>query len=230
MPFSQYVEPVAVARSPGDGHEGSKITKPKGRQLRRKLFIIPLIALASLAAGPGVARPQHLGREAGGQFDNSRKDPLEESRAHGAWENTSRYLDERTLGEIESFERQCLGEINRLRIAHRLSPLQWSAELLAVARGYSRRMAEEGFFSHTDPEGKSTQERLKEAGIKWSSLAENIASSSGWVNPVAVSVHGWMDSSGHRSNILNANFNETAVGVWINEKGAVYFTEIFLKR
>ena len=132
--------------------------------------------------------------------------------------------------EIESLEQQCLSEINRLRRAYRLSPLEFNQELLPVARGYSRRMAEEGFFSHTDPEGRSTRHRLNVAGIRWRALAENIASERGWINPVAVTVHGWMDSAGHRSNILSADFDQTAVGAWISENGAVYFTQIFMRR
>ena len=132
--------------------------------------------------------------------------------------------------EIESLELQCLSEINRLRRAYRLAPLEFNQELLPVARRYSRRMAEEGFFSHTDPEGRSTNHRLNVAGIRWRALAENIASERGWVNPVAVTVHGWMDSAGHRSNILSADFDQTAVGAWISESGAVYFTQIFIRR
>ena len=132
--------------------------------------------------------------------------------------------------EIEALERQCLSEINRLRRAYRLGPLEFNQELLPVARSYSRRMAEEGFFSHTDPEGRGTSHRLNIAGVRWRALAENIASERGYVNPVAVSVHGWMDSDGHRSNILNAGFDQTAVGVWIGENGSVYFTQIFIKR
>jgi uncharacterized protein YkwD len=127
-------------------------------------------------------------------------------------------------------ERRCFDEINRVRQGHRLAPLEYSKELLAVARGHSRRMSEEGFFSHTDPEGLSTLERVNRAGIKWRSVAENIASSSGYTNPVAISMHGWMNSAGHRRNILNPDFTMTAVGVWISATGAVYFTEIFLKR
>jgi uncharacterized protein YkwD len=91
-------------------------------------------------------------------------------------------------------------------------------------------MSEDGFFSHTDPEGLSTRERVNRAGIKWKAVAENIATSSGYSNPVAVSMHGWMDSAGHRSNILSQHFNLTAIGVSISATGAVYFTEIFLKR
>ena len=132
--------------------------------------------------------------------------------------------------EIEGLERACLSEINRLRRAYHLAPLEFNQELLPVARAYSRRMAEEGFFSHTDPEGRGTRDRLSTARISWRAFAENIASERGWVNPVAVSVHGWMESDGHRSNILNSQFDQTAVGAWIREDESVYFTQIFIKR
>ena len=134
------------------------------------------------------------------------------------------------LPDVEALEHRCLNEINRVRRAHRLAPLEHSKELLLVARNHSRRMSEEGFFSHTDPDGFSIKERVNRAGIKWKAVAENIASSRGYSNPVAVSMHGWMESEGHRSNILNQYFNLTAVGVWISATGAVYFTEIFVKR
>ena len=139
-------------------------------------------------------------------------------------------VDAPLSGEIEVLERQCLSEINRLRRAYHLTPLEFSRELLPVARTYSRRMAEEGFFAHTDPEGRGTHDRLNSAGIRWRALAENIASERGWVNPVAVSLHGWMNSAGHRSNILSAEFDQTAVGAWISDNGAVYFTQIFIRR
>ena len=136
----------------------------------------------------------------------------------------------RSSTEIEVLEQACLTEINRLRRAYHLSALQLNRDLLPVAREYSRRMAEEGFFSHTDPEGRSTRDRLSVARIVWTAFAENIASERGWVNPVAVSVHGWMESDGHRRNILNSQFDQTAVGAWISEDESVYFTQIFIKR
>ena len=165
------------------------------------------------------------GRSRGKNDSNSSR-----SRVNSDEKDAKPSADDALPTEMEALERQCLSEINRLRRAYRLAPLEFYKELLPVARSYSRRMAEEGFFSHTDPEGRSTRERLSVAGIRWSALAENIASERGWVNPVAVSVHGWMDSEGHRSNILNAAFNQTAVGAWISDSGSVYFTQIFIRR
>ena len=132
--------------------------------------------------------------------------------------------------DIESLEQQCLDEVNRVRRRSRLAPLELDEGLLSVARNYSRRMAEEHFFSHTDPEGFTVRERVDSADIKWRMVGENLAYSSGYVNPVAASLHGWMESPGHRKNLLDPDFSLTAIGVWIGSDGTVYFTEIFLKQ
>jgi uncharacterized protein YkwD len=120
--------------------------------------------------------------------------------------------------------------VNRVRRKNGLQRLVLLEELLPVAREYSRRMAEQNFFSHNDPEGRSVRERVDEAEIKWRMVGENLAYSNGYVNPVAASLHGWMGSPGHRANILEPNFSLTAIGVWIKGDGTVYFTEIFLRQ
>jgi len=91
-------------------------------------------------------------------------------------------------------------------------------------------MAEEGFFSHVDPEGIDVRQRLEKARIKWLMVGENLSYSNGYVNPVATSLRGWMDSPGHRHNILEGRYNASAIGVWIAADGTVYFTEIFLRK
>jgi uncharacterized protein YkwD len=103
-------------------------------------------------------------------------------------------------------------------------------DLLEVARAYSRRMAEERFFAHEDPEGRTVRQRVDRAGIKWQMIGENLAYSNGYLSPVAASLHGWMESEPHRRNMLDPGYTDTAIGVWISSDGTVYFTEIFLKR
>jgi uncharacterized protein YkwD len=142
----------------------------------------------------------------------------------------SHAIDERRLREIETLEQQCLDEVNRLRQANGLRPFGFDRELLPVARDYSRRMAEEKFFSHVDPEGKTVKQRIERASIRWRMVGENLAYSNGFINPVAASLHSWMESPGHRDNILDPDFELSAVGVWISANGTVYFTEIFLKK
>ena len=132
------------------------------------------------------------------------------------------------LGEIEALEMQCFNEVNRLRVAHGLNPLAFNEGLQRVARDYSRRMAEEKFFSHNDPGGNTVRERVSNVHIRWRVLGENLAYSNGYINPVAVSLTGWMDSPGHRRNLLDQMWRQTAIGVWISANGTVYFTEIFM--
>jgi len=134
------------------------------------------------------------------------------------------------LGEIASLERQCFNEVNRMRRAHGLVALQFSDELLDVARHYSRRMAEENFFAHGDPDGHTVRERIELANIRWRMVGENLAYSNGYINPVAASMRGWMDSPGHRRNLLEPGWRQTAIGAWISTDGTVYFTEIFLTK
>lgn len=146
-------------------------------------------------------------------------------------ENESRArVPSHRIREIESLEQQCLDEVNRLRRRSGLSRLTFYEDLLPLARDYSRRMAEQNFFSHNDPDGLTVRERVEGADIKWRMVGENLAYSNGYVNPVAASIHGWMDSPGHRRNILDPEFSLTAIGVWIKPDGTVYFTEIFLKQ
>jgi len=117
-----------------------------------------------------------------------------------------------------------------VRLARRLPPLNFYDDLLSVARDYSRRMAEQHFFAHKDPDGRTVRERVDEAYIKWRLVGENLSYSKGYINPVAASVSGWMESPGHRRNILDPDYNLTAIGAWIAPDGTVYFTEIFIKQ
>jgi uncharacterized protein YkwD len=109
------------------------------------------------------------------------------------------------LSEIEFLERYCLEEVNRARMNHQLPALKLSDHLLVIARKFSRRMAEEGFFSHTDPEGRTVKDRTMESGIKFTRISENLLWIRGYLNPVP-----------------------PAIERWIARDGTVYFTEIFI--
>jgi len=210
--------------------------------MRRKLgpsliLAAALLVLAPFAAqrvcsqqGAGVAGE---GRTTRGSASSSRaatpRSPSLGSADSPDDESTPR-ISSRRIREIESLEQQCLDEVNKVRHARRLRPLNFSEELLSVARGYSRRMAEQHFFSHNDPEGRTVRERVDEADIRWRIVGENLAYSNGYLNPVAASLRGWMESPGHRRNILEPDYNVTAIGAWIAPDGTVYFTEIFIKQ
>jgi uncharacterized protein YkwD len=82
--------------------------------------------------------------------------------------------------------------------------------LTVAARGHSTDMANRGYFSHTTPEGVTFDQRITNAGYHWSGAAENIAK--GQDTPAAV-MDSWMNSAGHRANILNCGYKHIGVGL-----------------
>jgi uncharacterized protein YkwD len=136
---------------------------------------------------------------------------------------------EYALSELEFVEGYCFKEVNRQREAQNLAPLIFAPELLPLARGYSRRQAEEEFFSHIDPQGRTTENRIREAGIKFLVIGENLSQAKGYLDPVPDVVQQWMSSPPHRINILNIEYQYAAVGVWVKDK-TFFFTEIFLTK
>ncbi len=215
--------------------QATKADEPKPRNLAFaawRLLIVPVILLLAVGSFilPAIARQSDRVLSDRSRSD-ARSAPDDRARRVRPYteEDIKATIDPRKLEEIESLEEQCFRAVNRQREARGLKPFEFSENLLLVARQYSRWMAEEKFFSHTDPHGNTVKQRVEEAGIQWRMLGENLAYSNGYVNPVAMSMLGWMDSPPHRRNILDPNFRDTAIGVWIGKDGTVYFTEIFLK-
>lgn len=201
-------------------------------------LIVTLLALAA-AAYPRQNEDHSSERGQGTQKPPARMDRARAERQPRATDDDGRnvYTDDdllarekhdSQLSEVEALEMQCFNEVNRIRVGHRLEPLAFNESLLRIAREYSRRMAEENFFSHNDPEGRTVRERVTEANIRWRVLGENLSYSNGYVNPVAVSMTGWLNSAPHRRNLLDHSWRQTAIGAWISANGTVYFTEIFL--
>jgi uncharacterized protein YkwD len=130
-----------------------------------------------------------------------------------------------TTAQMESQIRQ---QINQIRQQQGLSPLRENEKLAQVARQYSKRMAAEKFFSHTSPSGDTIVQRVQAADIFYLMLGENLFRSSNITQPVPVAVKGWMDSPGHRANILRSEYRETGIGVWRNGND-YYVTQLFLR-
>jgi uncharacterized protein YkwD len=120
--------------------------------------------------------------------------------------------------------------INDERVVAGCAPLQVNSKLVAAAQGHSEDMAINDFFSHTGSDGSSFVNRIEAQGYSWSTGGENIAAGYG---TAAAAVNGWMNSSGHRANILNCNYQETGVGYYYlaNDTGSVnynrYWTQVF---
>ncbi|MDX8046428.1 CAP domain-containing protein [Gracilibacillus sp. S3-1-1] len=118
---------------------------------------------------------------------------------------------------ISEFEQQVVELTNEERQKHGLSDLQIDKELSKVARTKSEDMASRGYFSHNSPTYGSPFDMIQQSGINYRTAGENIAK--GQRTPAQV-VDAWMNSEGHRANILNENF--THIGVGYVEQGNIW--------
>ncbi|MEU1368387.1 sigma-70 family RNA polymerase sigma factor [Streptomyces sp. NPDC005803] len=105
---------------------------------------------------------------------------------------------------------QVVALANKERAAAGCGPLQEDAQLTDAAQRHSDDMAARGFFAHTNPDGADPGRRVTDSGYRWSTYGENIAA--GQQTPEAV-MRSWMNSPGHRANILNCSFKDIGVGV-----------------
>lgn len=108
-----------------------------------------------------------------------------------------------------------------------LSPLKLNWELSRVARVKSQDMSDKNYFSHNSPTFGSTFSLIGKYGIVYSAAGENIAY--GYSTPASV-MSGWMNSPGHRANILGRQYNQIGVGMVKNSKGQIYWTQVFIKQ
>lgn len=124
------------------------------------------------------------------------------------------------VGQATQFEQEVLRLTNKKRLAHGLEPLRFDKKLFEVARMKSKDMDDYDYFDHNSPNYGSPFEMMKKFGIHYQSAGENIAL--GYGSPEAV-VNGWMNSPGHRANILNESFTHLGVGF-----SNYYWTQMFI--
>ncbi|MGY1438269.1 CAP domain-containing protein [Streptomyces reniochalinae] len=119
-------------------------------------------------------------------------------------------------------EQEVLTLVNQERAKAGCRPVKADGDLAALAGGYSADMARRGFFSHTSPDGKSPWDRAEAAGVT-DLGGENIAR--GQANARSV-MDSWMNSPGHRANILNCDYRTLGVGAHFAE-GGPWWTQDF---
>ena len=124
-------------------------------------------------------------------------------------------------------EKEVLALVNSVRAENGLNALSWAEDVANVARAHSSDMINRSFFSHTNPDGLSPFDRLRNSGISCGTAAENIAYGQRSASEV---MNSWMNSSGHRANILNKNVTEIGVGAIKNKNGTIYWTQMFISR
>lgn len=123
---------------------------------------------------------------------------------------------------VAAYEQEVVQLVNAERARYGLSALTIRADLCRYARVKSQDMQQSGYFSHTSPNYGSPFDMMKSFGITYSTVGENIAM--GYDSPEAV-VNAWMNSEGHRANILSSSYTQIGVG-YVAEGG--YWTQWFV--
>lgn len=121
-----------------------------------------------------------------------------------------------------SFAKQVVELVNKERSKAGLNALSIDENIETAAMVRSREI--EKSFSHTRPNGSSFSTALSESGVKFMGAGENIAW--GQRSPEEV-MNGWMNSSGHRANILNSSFKKIGVAYYVGANGRTYWTQLF---
>lgn len=166
----------------------------------------------------------------------------------GVWHSFGARRDRPTVGSGEPVRQQDLGrnlmgDLERQMLAltnhdrsdpvtyaetgGRAQPLRWNEGLAAVARAHSRKMLQQKFFAHVDPDGTTLSTRLNEAGVPWQFAGENIAIYGTVQGAQAAFMNEPHFQQNHRANILNANFTDVGIGIVKGSDGSLYITEDF---
>ncbi|NLL56002.1 MAG: SafA/ExsA family spore coat assembly protein [Clostridiales bacterium] len=131
-----------------------------------------------------------------------------------------------SVAPLKSIEDEVLRLINAQRTRNGLQALSYNWEAARVARIKSQDMINNNYFSHNSPIYGSPFKMLESYGLRFSAAAENIAYGQRTAQEV---VNSWMNSPGHRANILSRSYTHTGVGVAKKANGTLYFTQVFLK-
>ncbi len=107
-----------------------------------------------------------------------------------------------------SDELAILNLMNTERAAAGLKPLAWNDKLSQAARAKSIDMITDGYWSHNSPDGKTPWFFMKQAGYRYRSAGENLAKG---YDSNAATVNGWMNSAGHKANILSNKYKEAGI-------------------
>lgn len=125
---------------------------------------------------------------------------------------------------MNSDEKEVFDLINKQRTNNGLQALKVDTETQKVARIKAQDMVNNNYFSHTSPTYGTPFEMLKSFKISYKTAGENIAANSS--NSAAVNA--WMNSSGHKANILNSSFNYTGIGVVSSPKYGKMYVQLFI--
>lgn len=131
------------------------------------------------------------------------------------------------ISDIKAIENEVIRLVNIERSKNGLGQLTGDWQLSRVARYKSTDMRDKNYFSHYSPTYGDPFKMMHDFGISFYAAGENIAM--GQQTPAAV-MNAWMNSPGHRANILNPQYNEIGVGVAKTSSGVIYWTQEFIRK
>lgn len=168
--------------------------------------------------------------------ENNKEFNIEEDKNVEAEKNEDVKLEDKINNETEelkeetsavgSYEQQVLDLVNQERSKAGLNALTLSTKLSSVAELKAEDMRDKNYFSHTSPTYGSPFDMMKQFGISYSAAGENIAK--GQRTPESV-MNAWMNSSGHRANILSSNFEQIGIGYTTDSNGNTYWVQMFIR-
>ena len=129
-----------------------------------------------------------------------------------------------TTASLSADEKEVFDLINKQRTNNGLSALKIDSEVQRVARIKAQDMVDNNYFAHESPTYGTPFQMLKSFKISYKTAGENIAGNSS--NSAAVTA--WMNSSGHKANILNGNYNYTGIGVVNSSKYGKVYVQMFI--
>ena len=162
-----------------------------------------------------------------------------------------------TIKDAESLAEKVHDQVNKMREQENLSSLGWNNHLARIAVGHSKHMSDDDFFAHDSPDGRTPSDRAEEDGFdcvieldrgRRLGIGENLymsytfssstttimngeeSISFDWKSEDQLAeevVEGWMNSPGHRRNLLRPDFREQGIGIIINDDNQVYVTQNF---
>ena len=127
-------------------------------------------------------------------------------------------------------EKALLDLLNEARKKEKLPPLKANATLRKVALGHSENMAKQEKMAH-QLDGKGVGDRTAAGDYDYRVVRENLAAAEGEVDspaPTPKEIHDkWMDSKGHRANLLDPRVTEAGIAIVVSKKGTYYYTQVF---
>lgn len=123
-------------------------------------------------------------------------------------------------------EKRAFDLMNADRTANGLPALKLNMNVVKVARAHGQDMINRNFFAHENPNGLSPFDRMRANGIQFSYAGENLAIN----RTVDLAEKAFMNSPGHRANILSPNYTEVGIGVRYDANGSVYVVQNFISR